>query len=86
MKLKNAFIAYDTADQSLLVPTGGAGFAGLVQGNHTLGAILSLLQTDTTETDVIAAMQARFDGPADQIAADVRKALAALRGIGALDE
>ena len=86
MKLRKEFIAHITDGESLLVPAGGAGFSGLVKGNRTLGAILSLLKSDTTEDAVIAAMKARFDAPEDVIAADVRKALSALRSIGAIDE
>ena len=44
MKLRKEFITHDTGDESLLVPTGAAGFAGLVKGNKTLGAILELLK------------------------------------------
>ncbi|MBR4727390.1 MAG: PqqD family protein [Clostridia bacterium] len=86
MKLKQEFIAYDTEGLSMLVPTGSAGFAGLVQGNRTLGVILSLLQAETTEAEVVAAMLARFDAPEDVIAKDVRRVIDALRGVGALDE
>ena len=86
MKLKKEFIPYDTGAESLLVPTGDAGWAGLVKGNKTLGAILSLLKEDTTEETVITAMKARFDAPEELIARDVGKALAELRKIGALDE
>ena len=86
MKLKKDFIARNTATESLLVPTGTAGFSGMVKGNKTLGAILELLKTDTTEEAVVDAMKARFDAPKDVIAADVRKAVAELRKIGALDE
>ena len=86
MKLKKEFIAHDTGRESLLVPAGGAGFSGLVKGNRTLGVILDLLKTDTTEADIIAAMGARFDAPENVIAGDVKKALAELRRIGALDE
>ena len=86
MKLKKEFIAHDTGAESLLVPTGGAGWAGLVKGNKTLGAILSLLKEDTTEEAVITAMKARFDAPEEVIARDVRMVVAELRRIGALDE
>ena len=86
MKLKKEFIAHDTGSESLLVPTGGAGFSGLVKGNKTLGVILDLLKEDTTETEIIAAMSARFDAPEAVIAGDVKKALTELRKIGALDE
>ena len=86
MKLKKEFITHDTGTESLLVPTGSAGWSGLVKGNKTLGAILSLLKKETTEDAVIAAMKERFDAPAEVIARDVKKALSELRRIGALDE
>lgn len=86
MKLKQAFIAHDTASESLLLPAGGAGFSGLVRGNRTFGAILGLLKTETTEAAVVSAMAARFDAPEAVIARDVRRALSELRRIGALDE
>lgn len=86
MKLKKEFITHDTGKESLLVPTANAGWAGLVKGNKTLGAILNLLKEDTTEDRVITAMKNRFDAPEEIITRDVRKVLAELRTIGALDE
>ena len=86
MKLKKEFIARVTEKENLLVPTSKAGFAGLVRGNKTLGAILEALKTETTEAEIVAAMTARFDAPEDAILRDVRKALAELRRIGAIDE
>ena len=53
MKLKKEFITHNTDSESLLVPTGAAGFSGLVKGNKTLGVILDLLKDDTTEADII---------------------------------
>ena len=86
MKLKKEFITHDTKEESLLVPTGNAGFSGLVKGNRTLGAILALLKEDTTEEAVVAAMKQRFDAPEEIIARDVKKSLSELRKIGAIDE
>ena len=86
MKLKKEFITHNTGKEALLVPTGGAEFAGLVKGNRTLGAVVDLLKQDTDEASVIAAMCARFDAPEEVIEADVKKALSELRKIGALDE
>ena len=70
----------------MLVPTGTAGFSGLVRGNSTLGVILELLKEDTSEPQIIAAMEGRFDAPHEIIERDVQKALTELRKIGALDE
>ena len=86
MKLKKEFITHDTGTETLLVPMGSAGWSGLVKGNKTLGAILSLLKEDTTEDAVIAAMMERFNAPAEVITRDVKKALSELCRIGALDE
>ena len=86
MRLKKEFITYDTGSESLLVPSGTAGFSGLVKGNKTLGAILQLLKQDTTEEEMISAMKKRFDAPAEIISRDVKKALFELRRIGAIDE
>ena len=86
MKLKKEFISHDTGTKTLLVSTGSASWAGLVRGNKTLGVILALLKTDTTEEAIIDAMKARFDAPEEIITRDVQKALAELRKIGALDE
>lgn len=86
MKLKKSFITHETDTESFLVPTGAAGFAGLVKGNKTLGAILELLKNDTSETEITAAMKARFDAPEEIITRDVRKALTELRKIGAIEE
>ena len=86
MKLSKKFVTRNSPQDSLLVPTGKAAFAGLVRGNKTLGAILELLKKDTTEAEIIKALCARFDAPEAVIAADVEKALTELRKIGALDE
>ena len=86
MKLKKEFIVHNAEGESLLVPTGGTGFSGLVRGNRTFGAILEGLREETDEAALIAALCARFDAPEALIAADVGKALAALREVGALEE
>ena len=86
MKLSNKFVTYNSRRDSLLVPTGKADFAGLVRGNKTLGAILELLKTDTDEAGIVRALCARFDAPEPVIAADVKKVLAELSAIGALEE
>ena len=86
MKLKKGFITYDTDSESMLIPSGSVSFSGLVKGNRTLGAILSLLKEETTEAVIIASMKNRFDAPEEVIASDVAKVLSELRSIGALDE
>ena len=86
MKLNKDFLLHNTGSESILVPTGNAGFSGVVRGNKTLGAVLELLKEETTEAEIISALKSRFDAPEGAIEKDVAKALAELRKIGALDE
>ncbi len=86
MKLKKEFITHVTEEESLLVPTGNAEFSGIVRGNRTLGVILELLKEETTEEKIVSALKDRFDTPEGAAERDTARALAELRGIGALDE
>ena len=56
MRIKEQFLTHEADGVSMLVPLGGAGFSGIVKGNRTLGVILQLLKTDTTEDAVVQAM------------------------------
>ena len=85
MKLNKEFIVFDAGQESMLVPTGAAKFAGLVRGNKMLGVILELLKKDTTEKEVVETICERYDGPREVIEADVKKAVSELRRIGALE-
>ena len=86
MKLKKEFIIHTAGSESILVPTGKSDFSGVVRGNKTLGAVLELLENETTEAELIDALKKRYDAPEGVLEQDVRKALIELRTIGALDE
>lgn len=86
MKLNKEFLLHNSSGASILVPTGSADFSGIVRGNKTLGAVLELLQEETTENEIVAAMRGRYDAPEGTIEQDVAKILTELRKIGALDE
>lgn len=86
MKLKQEFVYHDAGSEAILVPVGGADFSGVVKGNRTLGAVLSLLGEETTEAQLVDALCERYDAPRDAVARDVAKVLGELRKIGALDE
>lgn len=85
MKLNRDYLVHTIGEETLLVPTGKASFSGMVRGNQTFGTVLALLQTETTEEALIAAMKERFLAPEGLIEQDVREALARLREIGAID-
>ncbi|MBQ5354757.1 MAG: PqqD family protein [Clostridia bacterium] len=86
MKLNKNFILHVAEGETLLVPTGDAEFSGIIRGNATLGAVLELLREEITEEKLVASMKAKFDAPLETIGADVERALAVLRKVGALDE
>ncbi len=86
MKLNKNFLIHNTQDEAVLIPSGNAEFSGVVRGNKTLGAILELLRKDTAEAEIVAALKAHFDAPEGAVEADVARALAQLRKIGAIDE
>ena len=86
MKLNQHFLAHDVAGQTVIIPTAGADFHGLIQGNKTLSAIAECLKNDVTEQEIVDALCARFDGRREDIEADVYEAIRRLREIGAIDE
>ena len=86
MKLNEHFIVHTEGDDVLLVPTAEADFSGIVRGNKTLSAILRLLEQETSRTEIITALQERFDADDGVIEDDVDSTLEKLRSIGAIDE
>ena len=85
MKLKKDFIVHETGAETMLVATGSAKFSGLVKGNKTVGEILELLKTDTTEEKIINTLKSKYDAPEGAIESDVKKVVSELKKIGAID-
>ena len=86
MKLKDTFVQHNMDGQTVIVPTAGADFHGLIQGNKTLAVIADCLKQDTTEEEIVDTLCARFDGDREAIKADVAEAIKKLKEIGAIDE
>jgi hypothetical protein len=86
MKLKKEFLLHSTEKETVLVPTGAADFSGIVRGNRTLGDVLELLGSETTEEEIVSALRERYDAPEGAIERDVSTVLEKLRSIGALEE
>ena len=86
MKLKQDFIVHNKKGETLLIPTGDSEFSGIVQGNKTFGAIVELLQEETTVEAMVETLFARFDTQKEKIQADVETVITQLKKIGALDE
>lgn len=86
MKLSKNFLTHKAGNDTVIVPTGNAGFSGVVQGNETLGVILDLLKEDTTEQQIINKMAEQYDASRAEIEKDVISVISGLRKIGAIDE
>ena len=86
MKLNEHFFKHNIDGQALLVPTAEASFHGLIQGNKSVEVILECLTHDTTEEEILAAMQERFDGDEDVMRRDIADVISKLKSVGAIDE
>lgn len=85
MKLNKNFLVHTKENDTVVVPTGDAGFSGVVKGNETLGAILDLLKKDITEENIIESMLKVYDAPREMIEKDVKTTISRLKEIGAID-
>ncbi len=85
MKLSDAFLSHDDGDEKIVVSTGTTKFAGLARGNETAGFIITCLEQETSEDEIVAKMLAKYDAPEDLIRRDVKKIVSQLREIGAID-
>ncbi len=86
MKLNEKFLVHSTGRETIMAPSGKAGFSGVVRGGKSFGVMLEILKNDVTEEEIVAAMRARFDAPEGVIEEDVKNTLEQLRKIGAIDE
>lgn len=84
MKLNENFLVHRLNGETLLIPTAAAPFHGLGEGNETVGAILDCLKNETTEEEILNALEAAFEGSRSDMAEDVRSVIAKLRSIGAI--
>lgn len=86
MKLKKGFITHETDGEHITVSAGVSSFNGLIRSNSTAGFIINCLADGTTEDAIVEKMLEKYDAPREVIAADVKKVIANLRGIGAIDD
>lgn len=84
--LNENYIFHTIDGEAVVVPTAGASFHGLVQGNKSVGAILECLSRGATQEDIVKDLCDRFDGNEAEIREDVADVIARLREIGAIDE
>lgn len=86
MKLNPNFIKHTMDGMALVVPVAGADFHGIVQGNKTVDDILSCLEKDMSETEIVDFLCEKYDGDRSVIEEDVADVVSRLKEIGAVDE
>ena len=85
MKLKNEFMTHMDGENQMMVDV-SLNFSGLVRSNKTAAEIVELLKFDTTEENIVAEMQKKYDVSESVLKKDVRRIIEILRSIGAIDE
>lgn len=86
MKLKEGFVTYTSGSNKYMVAADSRVFSGLVRGNETAGIIIDCLMKDTTEDSIVKRLLEEYEAPEDIIRKDVRKIIAKLREIGAVED
>ena len=88
MRRNPQFILSDVAGSHILVPVGkvAADFNGVVSLNDMGVVLWNLLENDTTQEALLAAVLAEYEVTAEQAGADIADFLEQLRAAGCLEE
>lgn len=88
MKLKEGFILHTVENESMAIASGevAESFNGIVRINSTATYIFELLQNETTEDAIVAAMCERYDADPECIKKDVHNLIEQFRNAGFLHE
>ena len=88
MKLSKDVVLHNVdGDQIMVVAQQSPdAFRGIVRSNATAAFVVDCLRVETTENEILAKMQAAFEGDEAVMREDVRMIVDRLREIGVLDE
>lgn len=84
MKLNPKFLTHETKGEHITVSTTGTQFNGLIRSNPTAAFIIETLKTDTTESELVDKLLAKYDVDRPTAEKDVASIIAQLRRIGAV--
>ena len=86
MKLNPEFVSQQVGGSTVLVPVGAAGekFHGILQLNKTAAFIVECLRTETSEAQIRAALDEKYDATEEEITEAIQTTLEKLRECGAL--
>lgn len=86
MKLNPQFLTHETKGEHITVSTTGTKFNGLIRSNPTAAFIVESLKSDTTESEIVDKMLAKYDVDRATVEKDVADIISKLRSIGAVVE
>ncbi|GEM_PF-989374 len=87
MKLKYEMEVLEVDGKQMAVPVGGEEeFHGVLHMNGTTADILSILENDVSEDEIVAEMKRQYDATEDVIRRNVAKVLAILREYELIEE
>ena len=88
MKIKNGFILREVAGENVVIAVGEAAtkFRGMIRLNPTGAFLWKLLESDTTEEAMVAAMLESYDTDGETAKKDISAFVESIRGAGLLDE
>ncbi len=86
MKLNPKFLTHETKGEHITVSTTGTKFNGLIRSNPTAAFIVESMKADTTESEIVDKMLAKYDVERPTAEKDVASIISQLRNIGAIVE
>ena len=86
MKLNPKFLTHETKGEHITVSTAGTQFNGLIRSNPTAAFIIETLKTDTTESELVDKLLAKYDVDRPTAEKDIADIISKLRSIGAVIE
>ena len=84
MKLNPKFLTHETKGEHITVSTTGTKFNGLIRSNPTAAFIVESLKNDTTESEIVDKILAKYDVERPTAEKDVADIIDKLRSIGAV--
>ena len=84
MKLNPKFLTHETKGEHITVSTTGTKFNGLIRSNPTAAFIVESMKADTTESEIVDKMLAKYDVDRNTAEKDVANIIDKLRSIGAV--
>ena len=84
MKLNPKFLTHETKGEHITVSTTGTKFNGLIRSNPTAAFIVESLKNDTTESEIVDKILAKYDVDRNTAENDVADIVGKLRSIGAV--